>query len=204
MKFPANKLNQFTHTGKYTIRTEQRHWISLAFSALSVPASEIHQTDKIDFLLWNNLSFKQYEDSSVLAVYFCILGSMLNTQQLSALWHVLLGGQVGQCKKKLKKNTLRFIQPLLWCTGSDVTYWAWRQMDLIMQWGGGNTSWGLLFTACPRASTHTHTHILPVGSPSLRVDPQQFTRPLYVLHAAQMVSLWFIWQPATSQDHAAL
>ncbi len=51
MKFPADKLNQFTHMGKYTTYTEQRHCISLAFSALSVLGSEIHQTDKMDSLL---------------------------------------------------------------------------------------------------------------------------------------------------------
>lgn len=45
-----------------------------------------------------------------------------------------------------------------WCTIADVTRSAWRQMDSIMQREGENTSWSLLFTACPPSCTHMHTY----------------------------------------------
>lgn len=57
MKFSANKLNQFTHTGKYTLHTEYSGWTPLAFCALSAPGSEIHQTDEMHSLLLRSGKF---------------------------------------------------------------------------------------------------------------------------------------------------
>lgn len=68
--------------------------------------------------------------------------------------------EVGRPLQRIVQQ-LCFMQPSLWYSGSDVTYWAWRQMDSIMQWEGGNTSGGLLFTACPHIHTyHQHDHHL--------------------------------------------
>lgn len=143
------------------------------------------------------ISFKQYEDSSVLTVYSCIIGSMLNSQQLCISLGVTLDRHTFRPTAALLYTTFAVI-PRLRC---NVLSMETNGFDHGMR-GGGNTSWALLFTACPHM--HTHADISPVGSPSFAVNPQQFTPPPYTLHTAQMVLLWFTWQSASTRAHAEL
>lgn len=100
VKFPTNISHQFTLTGNYPSYMEERHLNSLAFSALRVQESEIHQTDDIDFLLWN--SHKHYTVwrficSCIVFLYSWQYVKQLTIQHLIACAHGWAGCPIVLC-----------------------------------------------------------------------------------------------------------